>query len=219
MARSAIIAVAVVATLLAGCSSVAKSTPVAKATATVPASNGTPSGIVPTYPPNLHLTPIPGDYSVYVDPTYGYSVQYPSPWLVQPAVGLNESNVTMQEPYTTDPNNPADPTHAVTLLLVRATTNYQESFVQKLLCFSQTDDTAGPYPAVNLNTFGGDPVNGYSAPALGRIFFAKGIAFEIWLQSSSRIYLDQFFAYITPIFQHILATFNPGPGAKPTATC
>lgn len=205
--------------LVAACSqgghSVAKTT---SATTAPPGGNVTP---LPTYPPSLHVKPVPGTYSVYVDPTFHYTVQYPVNWFVTPGIGQDESNVSFDEPV--DPNDPNFPIHPVTVLIVRATTNYQETFVEHLLCNQYLGDSVktagGTFPAININTTGGDPKSGYTAPAFGRVFYAKGIAFEIWLQSSAKYYIDQFFSVYYPLWNHTIATFNPGPGAKPTAQC
>jgi hypothetical protein len=168
----------------------------------------------PTVPANL--TPVPGDFSLYIDPTFGYSFLYPATWIVQPAINGDESDVAISAPYT------PDPTHPMVLLIVRATTNYQHSFVQKLLCGADLTATkVGSFPASILDTDGGDPVNGYSAVALGRVFYAKGIAFEIWLQGSPH-YADAVAAFEQreqPVYARILASFTPGPGAKSVAGC
>jgi len=189
------------------------------ATSAPPTGTGNSTPVTtPTNSKNPHVTPVPGTYSVYVDPTYGYSVQYPVTWFVTTGISSLESNVEFDEPITNvyDPNFP---THPVTLFFVRATTNYQESFVEQLLCGVSFDTHVGPYPAVNIDTGGGDPVNGYSSPAFGRIFFAKGKAFEIWLQSSAKYFISTFFQIEQPLWDHILATFDPGPQVQPTAQC
>jgi hypothetical protein len=210
--------------VIAGCSGGGNSTAAAP-TATTPAGNpgGGPTKPVPTIPPNAHIKPVPADYSVYVDPTYHYSVQYPVTWFVQPGIGQNESNVVFSEPVT----NPYDPNfyiHPVTQLLVRATNNYQESFVEKILCSGlfPAGPNLGPYQTVNLLTYGGTATAGYGAPAYGIAFFAKGMAFEIWLQSASKIAIQAFFDAEKDHWDHILATFNVGPGSpggKPVAEC
>jgi hypothetical protein len=167
-----------------------------------------------TMPPDL--TPIPGDYSVYVDPLFGYSLQYPATWTVTPGASAHESDIAITAPFTTDPTHPA------TILIVRATTDYQQTFVQHLLCGQDLSGAqVNGYPAVVLDTNGGDPVDGYSAVAYGRAFFAKGIAFEIWLQGSPRLPEDiaAFLQMEQPVFAHILASFQPGPGATPVAHC
>lgn len=178
------------------------------------AQPGATPDIMPTFPPDL--TPIPGDYSVYVDPRFGYSLQYPATWTVTPGTGAHESDVAITAPYTDDPTHPA------TLLIVRATTDYQQTFVQHLLCGQDLSSTqVNGYPAAVLDTDGGDPVSGYSAVAYGRAFYAKGIAFEIWLQGSPRLPADiaAFLQMEQPVFAHILASFQPGPGATPVAQC
>ncbi len=176
----------------------------------------TAATVIPTPTVPADLTPVPGDFSLYVDPTFGYSFLYPSTWIVQPAINGDESDVAISQPYTTDP------THPMVVLLVRATTNYQHSFVQKLLCGADLSaaKVAG-FPAAVLDTDGGDPVSGYSAVALGRAFYARGVAFEIWLQGSPRT-SDAVAAFLEieqPIYDRILASFAPGPGAKPDAGC
>ncbi len=210
--------------VIAGCAGGRHSTASTPKT-TTPSGNPGGSSTVPvaTIPPNVHPKPVPATYSVYVDPTYHYSVQYPVTWFVQPGIGLNESNVIFSEPVI-DPYAPNFYVHPVTQLLVRATDNWQESFVQKILCsgaFPQ-DQKVGPYPAYDLKTYGGDPVNGYGAPAYGVAFFAKGIAFEIWMQSSSKIDIQGFFDAEKANWDHVLKTFNVGPGApggKPVQGC
>jgi hypothetical protein len=186
------------------------------ATARHPATAQTASApaLLLTMPPDL--TPIPGDYSVYVDPLFGYSFQYPATWTVTPGTSAHESDVAITAPYTDDPTHPA------TLLLVRATTDYQQTFVQHLLCGADLSGAqVDTYPAVVLDTNGGDPVDGYSAVAYGRAFYAKGIAFEIWLQGSPRLPEDiaAFLQMEQPVFAHILASFQPGPGATTVAQC
>jgi hypothetical protein len=188
------------------------------ATSTSPTGTGGTPVTVPNNPKNLHITPVPGTYSVYVDPTYGYSVQYPVTWFVTPGIGPTESNVEFDEPIT-NVYDPSFPTHPVTLFFVRATTYYNESFVEQLLCGASFDTKVGPYPAVTLDTWGGDPTDGYTAPAFGRAFYAKGKAFEIWLQSSAKDYISSFFQIEQPLWDHILKTFNPGPQVKPAAQC
>jgi hypothetical protein len=198
-----------------GASSTAKSS---STTTAPPGGNVTP---LPTYPSSLKVKPVPGTYSVYVDPTFHYTVQFPVDWFVTPGIGQDESDVAFDEPV--NPNASDFPIHPVTVLIIRATSNYQETFVEHLLCNSYLGDSvktaAGTYPAVNIDTHGGDPTDGYTAPAFGRAFYAKGLAFEIWLQSSSKDYITSFFDVEQPLWDHILATFNPGPGAKPIAQC
>jgi hypothetical protein len=207
------------ALLLAACSTGNKSTTTAKATTTAstPAAQASP---VATTPAGGQPTPVSGAYSVYVDPTYGYSVQYPSAWIVQPAIGLNESNVVISEPQPPQ-TDPTYDTHPLTQLLVRATNDYSQTFVQKLMCnadFSATK-VAG-YPAEVLDTGGGDPVNGYTAPAFGRAFFAKdkNLAIELWLQAGSK-YTAPFFVIEKDHWNQVLASFNPGPGTKLASGC
>ncbi len=119
-----------------------------------------------------------------------------------------------------DPSPPTEQTPLIQLI-VRATNNDAAQFVQNLMCGVKTDTTAAGYPAITLDTGGGDPVNGYTSPAFGRAFFAKGLAFEIWLQSSAKQSYDisYFFAHQRANYQHILDTFNPGPGAKTLNSC
>jgi hypothetical protein len=207
------------AVLLAACNTGKASSPAAKATSTT----GTPVAQlspVATTPAGVQPTPVSGAYSVYVDPTYGYSFQYPSTWIVQAAIGGGESNVVISEPQPPQ-TDPTYDTHPLTQLLVRATNDYTNSFVQKLMCnadFSATK-VAG-YPAEVLDTGGGDPVNGYTAPAFGRAFFAKdkNLAIELWLQAGSK-YTAPFFVIEKDHWNQLLASFNPGPGAKPGKGC
>lgn len=167
--------------------------------------------VVPTPTIPANLTPVAGNYSVYIDPTYGYSFQYPSTWLVNPGVGADESNVAIQEPVY-NLNDPNYPRHPFTTLMVRASNNYQVTFVQHLLCGYGFNTTVAGMPARTLDTYGGDPVSGYGAPAFGRAFYANGVAYEIWLQSSAKDYhIDEFFQDEAATWNHILATFQPGP--------
>lgn len=198
-----------VVALAAGCASAAptsvgKSATVAS-TATAPDGGGV-STVVST------ITPVPGTYSLYIDPTWGYSFQYPSSWTPVPAAGNEESNVIITAPY--DPS----PAHSMLKLLVRVTPNFQHAFVQQLICARSKTTTVAGYPAVNLDTDGGDPIVGYSAVALSRAFFAKGLAFWIWLQGSDKSSAE-FVKANQPYFNQVLATFNVGNGAKTTASC
>lgn len=203
---------------VAGCSGGSKTSTASAATATPPHSGPT-SVPVPTYPPSLHLTPVPGNYSVYVDPTYGYSFQYPANWLVNPGIGADESNVAIQEPVY-DLNDPNYWRHPFTTLMIRASANYKVTFVQHLLCGyggGAFDTTVAGYPARTLDTYGGEMINNqqaYGAPAYGRVFYAKNVAFEIWLQSSNKIGIQAFFDDEASNWKQILKTFNPGPGVK-----
>jgi hypothetical protein len=210
--------------LVAACSRGSTSTartPTSTTTARTGSTSTPVTGPTVKYP---HVTPVAGTYSVYVDPTYGYTVQYPVTWFVTPGISSLESNVEFDEPII-NVYDPTFPDHPVTLFFVRATTNYQESFIEQLLCGVTPDTTVktadGTYPAVTLDTDGGDPVNGYTAPAFGRIFFARGKAFEIWLQSSAKNppEVQAFFDTHQDLWKHILATFNPGPQVQPTAQC
>ncbi len=207
------------ALLVASCTSSGASR-AATTTSTPTATQGTST----TTPPITHslppVTPVPGNYSIYVDPTWGYSFEYPSDWIVYPAIGTGdngaqESSVDILQPYTTDE------THPYVHILVRATNNLQDGYVESKYCGQQTTATVDGFPAVVLDTGGGDPTVGYGAPALGRIFVAKGIAFEIWFESSAKESwaIAGWFQFATPIFKHILATFNPGPGTKTVAQC
>ena len=196
----------------------ASTTPVAHATAT-----SAPIVAVATTPPGVHPTPVSGAWSVYVDPTFGYSFQYPSNWTVQPAIGQNESDVTLSEPLS-DPNDPNYPVHPWTQLLVRATDDFTETFVNHLLCFStpDTQTKVDGYPTVDLSTDGGDPVNGYTAPAFGLAFFArdKNLATEIWLQSSAKDpEIGLFIDYGRPIWAHVLRSFKVGSASKLVSDC
>ncbi len=211
--------------VVAACSGGGKATTTAKATAT--SAPGTTTPPVPTIPAGVQPTPVSGAYSVYVDPTYGYSFQYPATWIVQPAIGSGESNVVISEPQPvqTDPNYP---THPLTQLMVRATNDFSLTFVQHLLCNGSPG--SGPkvanYATIDLTTYGGDPKNGYTAPAFGLAFFAKdkNLAFELWLQSDAKAgydhnYINDFFRIDTPIWQHILPTFAAGSASKVANGC
>lgn len=188
-----------------GGSSRANATPTAVATY----KPATPSPVASAQPT---VVAIPADYSVYIDPTWGYAFEYPALWNVTPQIGNQESNVVIAEPYNPDPN------HAMVRLLVRVTSNFQHAFVQQYLCGQATTTTVGSYKAVDLTTSGGDPTHGYSAIVLGRAFFATGLAFEIWLQGSNKS-AQTFFTNYGPTFQHVLATFTVGNGGQTTATC
>jgi hypothetical protein len=215
--------------LVGACSSTPKST------AQKPTGTGTSVAVVATATagktsvPAPAITPISGDYSVYVDPTWGYTFEYPSAWIVFSSVGkspdvngrqdtVQESNVDIKDPSAPDPEHP------VIQLMIRATNNADAQFVQKLpvnqyqsMCSAQKTLKVGDYPAIDLFTRGGDPVTGYTAPALGRAFFAKGLAFEFWLQGSPRITYDisYFIDHNQPILQHVIDTFYAGAGAQP----
>ncbi|HKD75847.1 MAG TPA: hypothetical protein VKB76_10140, partial [Ktedonobacterales bacterium] len=162
----------------------------------------------------------------YADPTYGYSFEYPSSWIVYPAIGsapdttgtdgtIQESDVDIADPSTPSEQAP------LIQLIVRATNNDSAQFVQNLMCGVKTTTSVAGYPAIVLDTDGGNPTAGYTSPALGRAFFAKGLAFEIWLQSSAKLSvdIDYFFAHQEVTYRHILGTFNPGPGAKTVNSC
>jgi hypothetical protein len=187
-------------------------TPLASAT-TTPAATSQPTNLPA-------VTPIPGNYSVYVDPTWGYSFEYPSDWIPYPSIGqadngAQESSVSIMQPYTTDTTHPA------VYLLVRATNNFQDYFVEDHLCNQPTTTHVDGFPAVDLFTAGGDPSTYYISPAYGSAFFAKGLAFEIWLQSSARedYAIKAWLSYAEPIYQHVLRTFTVGPGTKTVAGC
>nr|MBA3827192.1 hypothetical protein [Ktedonobacterales bacterium] len=158
---------------VAACSGGGKaSSTTAQATATsAPVTGTTP---VATTPPGVKPTPVSGAYSVYVDPTFGYSFLYPATWIVQPAIGGGESNVAISEPQPVQ-TEPGYDIHPLTQILVRATNDYSTTFVEHLLCGSSptNDVRVAGYQTVNLFTGGGDPVRGYTAPAYGVAFFAK----------------------------------------------
>jgi hypothetical protein len=215
--------------LVAACSAGSKtashsSTPTVPSRATVAPTTAASTPVSNSKGPNI--TPIPGNYSVYMDPTYGYSFEYPSSWVVYPAIGVapdttgTNGNVQESDVDIADPSSP-DEQHPLIQLIVRATNNDAAQFVQNLMCGAKPTTTAAGYPAIVLDTGGGDPVNGFTSPAFGRAFFAKGLAFEIWLQSSAKLHDDivYFFAHQQANYNHILATFNPGPGAKTVNPC
>lgn len=185
-------------------------------------TTGPGNQITATLPPDLQLTPIPGDYSIYIDPTWGYSFEYPSNWIVTPSSGLGESNVAINEPYT--PQN-VSPDHPDVILMVRATADFTRQFVQQWICGEPKTLKVAGYPASNLTTGGGSPTVGYGAPAFGTGFSAKGLAFEIWLQSSAKgawqdpHAIDHFFVAEKSNWEHAISTFNPGPGAKTNGGC
>ncbi len=149
------------------------------------------------------IAPIAATYSVYVDPTWNYSFEYPSTWTVYPATGNNESDVVMSAPYQ------ADPIYAMLRLLVRASNDWQHGYVEQYLCGSSTSTTVAGYQAVILNSSGGDPTTGYESPALGRGFFAKGVAFQIMLLDADKS-SGQFFSALGDVYNHVLATFKVG---------
>ena len=222
--------------VLAACSAGAK-TAATTGTATTASTTAPGAATTPTTAatsaggPSLStITPIPGDYSVYVDPTWGYSFEYPSNWVVRPAVGqspdgngntdnVKESNVNISDP------TPPDEQHPLVMLIVRGTNNDSAQFVQRWLCGSTFDATvstaAGSFKSVTLTENGGDPVSGYAAPAYGAAFFANGMAFEVWLQSSAKLSQDiaYFFDHQKANFNHILNTFNPGPKVQTLNSC
>ena len=201
--------------LTAACSAGGKATSVAvQATATnAPTTATTP---LATTPPGVQPTPVSGAYSVYVDPTYGYSFQYPSTWIVNPAIGGGESNVVINEPQPVQ-TDPTYDIHPLTKILVRATNDYSNTFVQHLLCGSSAtnDIIVAGYPTVDLFTGGGDPVSGYTSPAYGVAFIAKdkNLAIELWLQSDPRTQTGRFFVAEKANWQQLITTFTPGPGA------
>ncbi len=165
------------------------------------------------------VTPIPGDYSLYVDPNYGYSFQYPTPWIVYPAhpSNSNESDVAFTQQYT------ANMEHPLLVFVARVTNDYHHQFVQKYICSGQyaMNSTFGPYKAVDITSRGGDPTVGYGGVIIGRVFIAKGLVFMVWLEASPKsdynIYM--FFKIYTPIYQHMMDSFNVGNGAKPLNSC
>ena len=200
---------------IAACSAGGKGS-TAVATTSTPINSPT-SAPVPTYSPSLHLTPVSGDFSVYVDPTFGYSFQYPSSWSVEPAPGTNESDVAIKEPIQ-DVNDPSYPNHPQTTLIVRATDDYQQTYVEQLLCNTGFDTTVDGFQAVDLTTFGivGGNINKYGvgAPGYGRAFYAHNLAFEIWLQSSPKYNIQVFFDQEKTNWDRVLSTFNVGNGVK-----
>jgi hypothetical protein len=198
--------------VMAACNSAAQGTK-ATATATVaPAQTqapGTPTAKGP------QITPLAGDYSLYVDPTYGYSFEYPTNWLVTPAIGLGQSNVAIN-----DPSAP-DLTHPDVILMVRATNDFSVQYVQSFICTRGKNATFAGFPAADLTTPGGDPVNGYTAVAFGDGFIAKGKAFQVWLQGSPKFwnYIQKFYANYKDVWDHFQTTFNPGPDTTPVNNC
>jgi hypothetical protein len=200
---------------VAACSAGGKaSTTIANATAT--SVSTVPTVPVATTPPGVKPIPVSGAYSLYVDPTFGYSFQYPATWIVNPAIGDGESNVVINEPQPLQ-TDPGFDIHPLTKILVRVTNDYSNSFVQHILCNgSLTNDIiVDGYPTVNMFTGGGDPVKGYTAPAYGVAFFAKdkNLAVQLWLQSNAKS-TDQFFVVERANWKQLISTFNPGPGAS-----
>lgn len=201
--------------LVAACSS-------GKSTVKVNPTTGPGNTVTGTVPPDLQLTPIPGDYSIYIDPTWGYSFEYPSNWIVTPSAGLGESNVAINEPYTTQN---ISPDHPDVILMVRATADFTRQFVQQWICSPAKTLKVAGYPATDITTDGGSPTIGYGAPAYGTGFSAKGLAFEIWLQSSAKgawqdpHAIGHFFAVEHANWVHVLNTFKPGPGATSNGSC
>jgi hypothetical protein len=205
--------------MIAACSG-SSTTP--KASSTV---SPTPKGSVTTATtpdPNAPaITPIPGDFSVYVDPTWGYSFRYPSNWTVYPAIGASppnnstESNVIILEPYSVDPD------HTMVLLMVRATNTLKAQFANALFCSGmKTSTTVKEYPAVDLISYGGSTTAGFTAVILGRAFKAKGLAFEIILQDSSKgAHGSKFIKGYTPLFEKIIASFEVGNGTTDNLSC
>lgn len=199
----------------------AKSTPVAT---TAPATNATPAPA-----PEVQVTPVSGDYSVYVDPTYGYSFEFPSQWIVYPSIGnapnysfnrsssIAESNVIIAEPYTDDY------AHPMTYIVAQASDNLGAQFALKEVCGYRRNTTVASYPATDRSQiWGGDPNStfGYVAPQYTYVLVAKGIAFRLSLQSSAKRDIPGFHDIMGPVFKHILDTFNPGNGASnPSANC
>lgn len=219
--------------LVAACSGGGKTTAKAVTPTTTTAGTATPAAATTAAPGQTlpSITPIPGDYSIYVDPTYGYSFEYPAQWIPHPSTGtapgpyyydgsIQESNVDIADP--TYPNEQ----HPAIQLTVRASNNYSAQFVNHWLCnpdVTESPETIDGYAGENLSEGGGDPTNGLAAPAWGFIFPipSKGLVVEVWLQSSARTHNDIVYFEQTqkPIFQHVLDTFNPGPGAKQIGSC
>ena len=206
---------------VAACSGGSHGSTVATTKTTTPGNSPT-AAVVPTYSPSLHLTPVSGDYSVYVDPTFGYSFQYPSSWIVEPAPGVTESDVAIKEPIQNvyDPNYQ---NHPQTTLIVRATDDFQQSYVEHLLCNTGFDTTVDGFQAVDLTTYGvvGGDINKYGvgAPGYGRAFYAHNVAYEIWLQSSAKAewnvdYISIFFDQEKANWNQVLRTFKAGNGVK-----
>ncbi len=207
--------------LLTACSGGSQAVKKSASTTTTPTSStGTPT-TVPVYPTNL--TPVSGAYSLYVDPTYGYSFQYPSTWLVQQGIGQGQSNVAFLEPII-DPQSPDFHIHPFTTLMIRATNDDSQVFVQELLCgvsLSSQYAVAG-FPGANYTTYGSftiDNEQAYGAPAFGVAFFANGMAYEIWLQDSSRFDIQAFFDYEKPNWDKVISTFKPGAKVKTLNPC
>lgn len=218
--------------LVAACSGASKST--AKATPAAATAGGSTPTVATTVAPGQTLpqiTPIPGDYSVYVDPTFGYSFEYPSQWITYPSNGtapgpsdysgsVKESNVDIADPTSPDPQHPS------IQLMVRVTNNYNAQFVDHWLCNpdgTESQETIDGYTGENLSETGGDEVSGLAAPAWGFIFpvKAKGLVVEVWLQSSARRSNDIYYFQQSQKanFQHVLDTFNPGPGMQQIGSC
>lgn len=208
---------------LAACSTGKTNTVAVKTTAK--ATSSPAATVAPTQQPVSpisKITPIAGDYSLYVDQTYGYSFIYPSNWLVYPSTGQTppsaskESNVAIIPPYTDSEVTP------LMTLMVRATNDFSAQYVQQFICSGMTKTaTVKGIPAVNMFTRGGDPVNGYSAAILGRVFIDKGIAFQILLEASPKasIHITDFVQQETPVFNTVLDSFNPGNGAATVNPC
>ncbi len=172
------------------------------------------------------VTPIPGDYSLYVDPNFGYSFQYPTSWIVYPAhfSNANESDVAFTQQYTSNMEHP------LLVFVVRVTNDYHHQFVQKYICSGQysMNSTFGPYKAVDVTTdgstqlfYGGSQTYEYGAVTIGRVFIANGLVFMVWLQASPKSHynIDMFFKLYTPVYQHMMDSFNVGSGAKPLNSC
>jgi hypothetical protein len=205
--------------MIAACSN-SSTTP--KASGTV---SPTPKGSVTTTttpdPSAPNITPVSGDYSVYVDPTWGYSFRYPSRWTVYPAIGASppynatESNVVVIEPYSVDPD------HTMVVLMVRASNTMKAQFAQKVLCSgAKTTTTFQNYPAVNLLSYGGSTTAGYTAIILGKAFIAKGLVFEVILQDSSKgSHATKFIENYSPLFNYVVDTFDIGNGTSEKLSC
>ncbi len=191
------------------CASCGNTPTAPSATATAPGTVGFAATPSPTFPP---ITPVPGNYSIYIDPTWGYRFQYPATWTVYPQIGNSESNVIIAAPY-----NPS-PDQAMLRLEIRVTNDDQHDFVTQYLCHAKPTTSVNGIPAVDLSSPGGDVTNGLTALVLARGFFTHNLAFLIWLQSSGKSYAT-FVSDFQPMFMEILASFSPGAGAKTSIPC
>jgi hypothetical protein len=215
LARWGVALILPVMLLVAGCSG-GTSTKSGNVSPTHTPSSGTNTST--SLPAGTSITPVSGDFSVYVDPKWGYSFEYPSSWIVyhsegnSETSGVYESNVSIMEPYT------PDPAHPYTILTVRATNDFNADFAQYWVCTAQgpKDVTVNGFQAYRIDSGGGDFVNGLNAPRFGRAFSGKNLGFLIILQSSARLpsAVNSFFSVEYNNFNHIISTFQVGPGAS-----